>query len=100
MKKILRFIESDNVGVALEDLAAGDALGIHGEALDFPAAERIPQGHKIALADIREGEDIVKYGHHVGFAAADIRRGEYVHVHNVRDVISDCRGNIRHDYDL
>ncbi len=99
MKKILRFIEGDNVGVALEDIAEGDALGIQGVALDFAASETVPQGHKIALCDIREGEDIIKYGHHVGFATADIRRGEYVHVHNVRDVISDWRGNIRHDYD-
>ena len=99
MKKILRFIEGDNVGVALEDLAAGDELAIQGEALGFRAAEAVPQGHKIALADIAEGEDIVKYGHHVGFAACAIRRGDYVHVHNVRDVISDWRGNIRHDYD-
>lgn len=99
MKKILRFIEGDNVGVALEDIAAGDAIGIHGEELGFPAGENIPQGHKIALADIRKGEDIIKYGHHVGFAAKDIHRGDYVHVHNVRDVISDWRGNIKHEYD-
>ena len=99
MTKILRFIEGDNVGVALEDIAAGDAIGIHGEELGFPAGENIPQGHKIALADIRKGEDIIKYGHHVGFAAKDIHRGDYVHVHNVRDVISDWRGNIKHEYD-
>ena len=49
MKKILRFIEGDNVGVALEDIAAGDTIGIHGAALDFPAGEDVPQGADYAV---------------------------------------------------
>lgn len=43
----------------------------------------IPYGHKIAVRDIRKGEAIMKYGESIGGASADIKRGEYVHVHNM-----------------
>ena len=41
-------------------------------------------GHKYALRDIAEGEDVIKYGMPIGHATRAIARGEHVHVHNVR----------------
>jgi len=41
-------------------------------------------GHKYALRDIAEGEDVVKYGMPIGHATQAIRKGEHVHVHNVK----------------
>ncbi len=41
-------------------------------------------GHKYALRDIAEGEDIVKYGMPIGHATCPIKKGEHVHVHNVK----------------
>ncbi|MCR5752991.1 MAG: altronate dehydratase family protein [Kiritimatiellae bacterium] len=41
-------------------------------------------GHKYALRDIAEGEDVVKYGMPIGHATRAIRKGEHVHVHNVK----------------
>ena len=43
----------------------------------------IPYGHKIAVRDIKKGEPIMKYGESIGAASADIRKGEYVHIHNM-----------------
>lgn len=43
----------------------------------------VPYGHKIALRDIAKGEPIMKYGESIGTASHDIRKGEYVHVHNL-----------------
>ena len=40
-------------------------------------------GHKYALRDIREGENVVKYGMPIGHATAFIRKGDHVHVHNL-----------------
>ena len=37
--------------------------------------EQIPQGHKVALADIGQGEIIRRYGEVIGHAAAPIARG-------------------------
>ena len=41
-------------------------------------------GHKYALRDIAEGENVVKYGMPIGHATCAIKKGEHVHVHNVR----------------
>ena len=43
----------------------------------------IPYGHKIAVCPIQLGEQITKYGEEIGVATRDIRKGEYVHVHNL-----------------
>src|SRR5215510_1876358 len=40
--------------------------------------EQIPQGHKVALADIAKGDAILRYGEVIGHAAADIARGSWV----------------------
>lgn len=49
----------------------------------------IPAGHKIALNDIKEGEKIVKYGFPIGVASSDIAKGDWVHVHNVKTLLSE-----------
>lgn len=43
----------------------------------------VPYGHKIATRDIKLGESIVKYGEEIGIATKNIKKGEYVHVHNL-----------------
>ena len=43
----------------------------------------VPYGHKIAVRDIKKGELIVKYGEAIGGALCSIKKGEYVHVHNL-----------------
>ncbi len=44
----------------------------------------VPIGHKIALVDISNGDTVWKYGHDIGKAVADIKKGEHVHVHNLK----------------
>ena len=50
----------------------------------------IPAGHKVALADIKAGEAVIKYGHRIGIATEDIEIGEWVHTHNVKTALSDA----------
>jgi altronate dehydratase len=72
----------DNVAVALRNLAAGEEAagkGIPG----FPALEEIPASHKIALRDISGGEEIIKYGEIVAVSTRAIKKGEWVHTHNL-----------------
>lgn len=79
--------EGDKVAVAVRDLSTGT---VEGGYLTVPAPVSIelrgdvPLGHKFALVDIAEGEDIIEYGVRVAVAAKAIAKGEYVHVHNVR----------------
>ena len=42
-----------------------------------------PFGHKIAVRDIHKGELIMKYGEEIGIATKEIKKGEYVHIHNL-----------------
>ena len=44
----------------------------------------IPIGHKVALTDIKNGDTVWKYGQDIGKAVADIKKGEHVHVHNLK----------------
>ena len=46
-------------------------------------------GHKIALCDIAKGADVIKYGYPIGFAIADISKGESVHSHNMKTKLGD-----------
>jgi (2R)-sulfolactate sulfo-lyase subunit alpha len=44
----------------------------------------VPIGHKIALGDIKSGDTVIKYGQDIGKAVANIKKGEHVHVHNLK----------------
>ena len=54
------------------------------ETIKILALDAIPIGHKVALGDIRKGDTILKYGHSIGKAVADIGKGHHVHVHNLK----------------
>ena len=49
----------------------------------------LADGHKYALRDIAQGENIIKYGNPIGHATCDIKAGEHVHTHNVKTNLSD-----------
>ena len=72
----------DNVAVALRTLGAGE-FTVVGRIEGFPALEEIPASHKIALRDISKGEEIIKYGEIVAVSTRDIKKGEWVHTHNL-----------------
>lgn len=40
--------------------------------------EYIPQGHKVALTDIEVGDEIIRYGEVIGYAASFIKKGSWV----------------------
>ncbi|MBO4510339.1 MAG: altronate dehydratase [Lachnospiraceae bacterium] len=44
----------------------------------------VATGHKVALCDIAQGEDIIKYGFPIGHATDNIAKGEHVHSHNLK----------------
>ena len=52
-------------------------------------------GHKYALIDIKEGENVIKYGSPIGHATCDIAKGEHVHTHNVK---TNLCGNLEYTY--
>ena len=82
MIKILRINKKDNVGVTLTLLKKDDSLEVEG--ILYIANENIDLGHKIALSDIFKGEKVIKYGEVIGYAIQDIKKGDWVHVHNLQ----------------
>jgi len=99
MKKAIRYHFDDNSLVALEVIEKGDAIEIDGVATGYTALDSLPMGHKIAACDIKKGELISKYGHAIGIAKHDIKRGQHIHTHNVSDLISDWRKYHQIQYD-
>ena len=57
-----------------------DCIRIDGDVEIVPG---VPFGHKVALRDIAEGGEVLKYGVVIGHAKSAIRQGEHVHVHNI-----------------
>lgn len=72
----------DNVAVALGALNVGEtAVGQGVEELT--ALSDVPASHKIALVDIPAGGEVIKYGEIVAVSTRDIKKGEWVHTHNL-----------------
>lgn len=88
MVQFLVHEKSDNVGVATVDIKAGEvARGLYMDSQEFvevKALQDVPLGHKVALADMQVGDTIVKYGQDIGRVVAPIRKGEHVHIHNLK----------------
>ncbi len=87
--KFLTHDPEDNVGVAVEDIksgekVAGSCLETNKPVHEVTASGDIPLGHKIALADLPEGGNIIKYGVNIGSAKQAIKAGDYIHVHNIK----------------
>ena len=88
--KVIKINENDNVAVAVSAVIAGDEV-----TGGLVASENIPAGHKIALTDIPAGSPVIKYGYPIGTAAKDIKKGEWVHTHNLKTALS---GVIEYEY--
>lgn len=79
--------DGDYVAVAVKDVGRGPAeVGFldGSPTVTVEVNAEIPLGHKVALRDVAEGEDVIEYGVRVAIASAEITKGDYVHIHNVR----------------
>ena len=74
--RTVRMHESDNVAIVVNTcgLAAGTVL-----PCGLVLRDHVPQGHKIALADITTDSPVVRYGVPIGYALKDIPAGNWVH---------------------
>lgn len=87
-KLALRVDDLDNVATVFANgVTAGMELEVRdkkGNIDRIVVHSDIPFGHKIAVTDIPRTAHIMKYGESIGEAEVDIRRGDYVHVHNMK----------------
>lgn len=86
-KKAIQIDAKDNVATTTSIVEAGEVLEVlspNGDViLKAKPVERIIFGHKIALKDLKVGDEIIKYGEVIGIASKPIKTGEWVHTQNV-----------------
>jgi len=80
---------NDTVGVVvIEGLQAGKQYSgwlMDGDkTLTLTILGNIPIGHKVALQDFAVGDTVTKYGIDIGKVVKPIKKGEHVHVHNLK----------------
>ena len=74
--RVIRMTPQDNVAIVVNDggLPAGTSLGDGLSLLD-----KVPQGHKVSLLDLKKGEAVLRYNVPIGYAKQDIAAGRWVH---------------------
>lgn len=93
-KGLILVHDGDDAAVALADLKAGEAYTVAGQTVLL--RDPIPFGHKVALREIRAGENVVKYGNPLGHATQDIHVGQHIHTHNMA---TNLAGHIEYTYE-
>ena len=91
MQDFLKINDNDNVVVALNTIPAGEKITVSvGDGQKtVTAREEIPAGHKMAIFDIPEGGEVIKYGYRIGNAKENIAEGSWIHTHNVKTALGD-----------
>lgn len=72
--RLIRMHGNDNVAIVANDLG----LPAGAEANGLSLRERVPQGHKVALADTPKGAPVRRYDVLIGFAADFLPAGSWV----------------------
>ena len=80
--KYLKINPADNVAVAIVNLPAGEKLSVDG--IEVVLNEDIPAGHKFALKNFAEGEDVIKYGYPIGHAQMAKKQGDWMNENNIK----------------
>ena len=94
--RVVKIAEQDNVAVVVAPTPGGEPI----EGTDLHALCDIPQGHKVALVDIRKGDPVIRYGVVLGYALEDIPAGGWINEHNielpsspeVKDLVAGFKG--------
>ncbi len=76
----------DNVATAIVELKEKTSAIIQfadGSKSEIVVLDNIPIYHKLALFDISCDDLVVKYGYPIGRSKEEIKKGKYVHIHNI-----------------
>lgn len=84
--KVIQLNPTDNVVVALQYISENEKIILENEKIVTRTA--VKRGHKIAIRDIAENADVIKYGAPIGHAKQPIYKGDWVHTHNVATNLS------------
>lgn len=91
--KYLKINSADNVVVAITDLNAGEIITVDNTTIHLN--QDVPAGHKVALKDFSEGENIIKYGYPIGHSIEILKKGDWV---NDRNIKTNLAGLLEYTY--
>ena len=91
MQNFIKINDNDNVVVALKAIPAGETISVRvqGGEKQVTALEEIPAGHKMAVCDIPDGGEVIKYGYRIGNTKEAVKAGAWIHTHNIRTALGD-----------
>ena len=92
-KGLILVHDHDDAAIALANLSKGETYEVAGRSITL--LDDIPFGHKVALRDIPQGDNVIKYGNPLGHATQDIKVGQHIHTHNLT---TNLAGHIDYTY--
>jgi len=93
MTSVLKINPADNVVVAIQPQSAGAVITVDGKKITV--LEDVPAGHKIAIRDLAEGENVIKYGFPIGHAKEAKAAGSWMNEHNIK---TNLAGLLSYEY--
>ena len=89
----LKINPADSVVVCLQSKKKGEIIEV--DNLSIVLNQDTPAGHKVLIKDVKEGEDIIKYGYPIGHAREDLKAGNWVNENNLKTNLS---GTLEYTY--
>jgi len=89
----LKINPADSVVVCLAPKKKGDIIDVDGKQI--VVNQDTPAGHKVLIKDVKEGENIIKYGYPIGHARQDLKAGDWVNENNLKTNLS---GTLEYTY--
>ena len=77
--RAVKISEKDNVAVVVAPVKAGEII----DGTEIRALCDIPQGHKIALRNLKKGDQVIRYGVILGFMTEDLKAGGWINENNI-----------------
>lgn len=74
--KIIKINPADNVAVAIEPLQKGEQVVVEG--LTIYLNNDVPAGHKFLLTELKQGENVIKYGYPIGHLVEAHKAGDFI----------------------
>lgn len=84
--KTIKINPADNVAVAIEALKKDETIQVEGESITINSD--VPAGHKILLTDLKQGENIIKYGYPIGHLKENHKKGDWVSHEHIKTNLS------------
>ena len=90
---VIKINPADSVVVCLEEKHTGDVITVDGT--EITVQQDTPAGHKVLIRDVKEGDNIIKYGYPIGHALHDMKAGEWVNENNLK---TNLAGTLEYTY--